>query len=268
MSPQDLSAYVSKKRSYLCVGLDTDIRKIPTHLLNSPEPVFEFNRQIVEATSPYAVAYKLNIAFYEAMGTKGWTSLAKTLEIIPKEMLVIADAKRADIGNTSKLYARTFFETFDFDAITVAPYMGEDSVTPFLSFKDKWVFLLALTSNPGALDFQYHQDGGELLYQRVIRVSQSWKPQFLANLGYVLGATRGEQLADVRKQVPNAWLLVPGVGAQGGDLHKVCKIGATPQGGLLINSSRSIIYASQDTDFAAQAGKVAKQFQTEMASYF
>lgn len=268
MSPEHLSNNISKKQSCLCVGLDSDIQKIPKHLLSHEDPLFEFNRQLIKATAPYTVAYKLNIAFYEAMGPKGWKSIAKTLKIIPSDILVIADAKRGDIGNTSKLYARTFFETYNFDALTIAPYMGEDSVTPFLEFENKWIFLLALTSNSGALDFQYHSDSKEELYQKVIRVSQHWAQQYPATLGYVVGATKTEQLADIRNQAPNAWFLVPGVGAQGGDLHAVCQLAATPFGGLLINSSRSIIYASQDRDFATQAEKVAKRLQEAMKQYF
>ena len=268
MSPEHLSNCISKKQSCLCVGLDSDIQKIPAHLHAYEDPLFEFNRQIIEATSPYTVAYKLNIAFYEAMGPKGWESLAKTLEVIPDDILVMADAKRGDIGNTSKLYARTFFETYNFDALTIAPYMGKDSVTPFLEFENKWIFLLALTSNPGAKDFQYHSNSEEALYQRVIRISQQWAPEYPATLGYVVGATKTEQLADIRKKAPNAWLLVPGVGAQGGDLHTVCELAATSFGGLLINSSRSIIYAGQDQDFAVQAGKAAKHLQEAMKQYF
>ncbi|RMG22134.1 MAG: orotidine-5'-phosphate decarboxylase [Bacteroidetes bacterium] len=268
MSPSQLSASIRKKQSFLCVGLDTDPLKLPAHLLGEADPVFEFNRQIVAATAPYSVAYKLNIAFYEAQGSKGWDSLARTLEIIPEGMMVIADAKRGDIGNTSRLYARTFFETYNFDAITVAPYMGADSVAPFLEFEGKWVFLLVLTSNPGSRDFQYMHDGQEALYERVIRTAESWQQQYPATLAYVAGATRSDELARLRSRYPQAWFLVPGVGAQGGDLHAVCRKLATPRGEILINSSRGIIYASQGEDFAVQAGKMAAQLQLEMAKHF
>jgi orotidine-5'-phosphate decarboxylase len=261
MTPAALFESIQRKKSLLCVGLDTDPRKIPAHLQDSDDPVFEFNRAIVEATSDYAVAYKPNIAFYEAQGPKGWISLKKTLEIIPQDCLTIADAKRGDIGNTSELYARAFFEEMDFDAITVAPYMGRDSVIPFLQFPDKWVFLLALTSNVGADDFQMQQIGEELLYERVLRTSLAWAKGLPGNLGFVTGATRPEHLSAIRTIAPDNFYLVPGIGAQGGDLEGVCAHGLNPQGGLLINASRSIIYASADKDFAERAEQEARLLQ-------
>lgn len=268
MNPQQLASRIQQKRSFLCVGLDTDGQKMPAHLRTEADPVFEFNRQVVAETAPYAVAYKLNLAFYEAMGAAGWESLARTLEVLPEDAMVMADAKRGDIGNTSRLYARTFFETYSFDAVTVAPYMGADSVTPFLEFDGKWVFLLALTSNASAQDFQYHREEGEYLYQRVIRLSQSWKKAPTTELGYVVGATQPQQLGEIRAMAPKAWLLVPGVGAQGGDVHAVCEASRASEGRVLINSSRGIIYAGQGRDFATQAGKAAKQLQQEMEQHF
>ncbi len=263
MSPDALFDAVKTKKSLLCVGLDTDPRLIPPHLHGADDPVFEFNRAIIEATAPYAVAYKPNIAFYEAQGPKGWLSLQKTLAVIPKDCLTIADAKRGDIGNTSALYARAFFEEMSFDAVTVAPYMGSDSVTPFLQFAGKWVFLLALTSNPGAADFQLQKIGDEFLYEKVIREAQSWAKGQPGHLGFVTGATRPEYLGAIRKLAPDNFFLVPGVGAQGGDLEGVCAHGMNSSGGLLINASRSIIYASKGTDFAEQAEREAKKLQLE-----
>jgi orotidine-5'-phosphate decarboxylase len=260
-----LTAQIQQKRSYLCVGLDTDPRRLPTHLQAHPDGVFEFNRQIIEATLPYAVAYKPNLAFYEAQGPKGWDILARTLELIPKDVFTIADAKRGDIGNTSRLYARTFFETYDFDAVTVAPYMGEDSVGPFLEFAGKWVFLLGLTSNPSAEDFQQH--GEPPLYQQVLKKGVAWQNKYPGELGFVVGATRAEALQEIRQLAPEAWLLVPGVGAQGGDLAAVCTHGRTEQGGLLINSSRGILYAGSGEDFARKAGEAAAALQGEMAGF-
>lgn len=267
MSPDFLFQQMQAKRSFLCVGLDTDIRRIPEHLLGTADPVFEFNKQIIEATQEYAVAYKPNLAFYEAQGPKGWESLQKTLEVIPDHIFTLADAKRGDIGNTSDLYARTFFETYNFDAVTVAPYMGRDSVGPFLAYENKWVFLLALTSNAGGKDFQYHTDGGIPLYQRVIQTADGWAKEYPGHLGYVVGATRPESIGELRDLSPNSFFLVPGIGAQGGDLHAVCAQGQHELGGLLINSSRGIIYASKGEDFAEQAGLAAAKVQAEMAQY-
>ncbi|MFZ9944041.1 MAG: orotidine-5'-phosphate decarboxylase, partial [Bacteroidia bacterium] len=223
MTRSELISQIHKKKSFLCVGLDTDINKIPKHLLEAEDPVFEFNKAIIEATQDFAVAYKPNLAFYECMGAKGWESLQKTLDCIPKDCFTIADAKRGDIGNTSSMYAQTFFKTYDFDSVTVAPYMGEDSVKPFLEFENKWVVLLALTSNKGALDFQMDSLGNERVFEKVLRVSKDWG--HAGNMMYVVGATRGELFADVRKVVPDHFLLVPGVGAQGGSLEEVCRFG-------------------------------------------
>ncbi|WP_128546270.1 orotidine-5'-phosphate decarboxylase [Larkinella soli] len=269
MTANELYTAILRKKSYLCVGLDTDFRRVPSHLLNEPDPVAAFNRQIIEATAEYAVAYKPNIAFYEARGAKGWESLQKTLEYIPKDCFTIADAKRGDIGNTSGLYARTFFDPassgLDFDAVTVAPYMGHDSVTPFLEFPGKWVILLALTSNPGSADFQRLPAGEGELYETVLRTSQTWgSPD---QLMYVVGATQADQLAHIRTIVPDHFLLVPGVGAQGGSLADVSKYGMNRQCGLLVNASRSILYASDGTDFARKAAEEARSLQQEMAAY-
>ena len=264
MTRSELISQIQKKKSFLCVGLDTDINKIPKHLLDAEDPIFEFNKSIIDATRDYAVAYKPNIAFYECMGPKGWESLRKTLEYIPQDIFTVADAKRGDIGNTSSMYAQTFFSQYDFDSVTVAPYMGEDSVTPFLEFKDKWVVLLALTSNKGALDFQMDSVGGERVFEKVLRVSQQWGNA--GNMMYVVGATRGELFADVRKVVPNHFLLVPGVGAQGGSLQDVCRYGMNQDCGLLVNSSRGIIYASNGIDFAERAADEARKVQLEMAA--
>jgi orotidine-5'-phosphate decarboxylase len=265
MTPESLFAAIRKKRSLLCVGLDTDPRKLPPHLLATEDPVFEFNRQIVEATAAYAVAYKPNLAFYEAQGPKGWESLRKTLAIVPDDCFTIADAKRGDIGNTSDLYARTFFETYDFDAVTVAPYMGHDSVTPFLKYPGKWVFLLALTSNEGALDFQLLETEGAPLHQKVITTALAWAKDLPGHLGFVVGATRPEHFATLRKLAPESFFLVPGIGAQGGDLAGVCANGLNTLGGLLVNSSRGILYAGSGLDFAAKAAEEAQKLQEEMA---
>jgi orotidine-5'-phosphate decarboxylase len=263
MTKAELIAQIQEKSSFLCVGLDTDIQKIPDHLRQSADPIFEFNKQIIDATAEFAVAYKPNIAFYEALGPKGWESLQKTLDYIPKDIFTIADAKRGDIGNTSKLYARAFFENMNFDSITVAPYMGRDSVEPFLEFDGKWVILLALTSNEGSADFQLLDDReGKQLFQQVLEKSQQWGSS--ENLMYVVGATRGEKIAEVRSTVPDHFFLVPGVGAQGGSLEEVAKYGMNKDCGLLVNSSRGIIYASSGKDFAQEAGKAAKQIQEEM----
>lgn len=266
MNRQELFKEITTKKSYLCVGLDTDIKKIPSHLLKEKDPVFEFNKQIIDATEKYCVAYKPNLAFYESLGSKGWESLQKTVEYIPKNQFTIADAKRGDIGNTSGLYARAFFENMNFDSVTVAPYMGEDSVKPFLEFKGKWVILLALTSNVGSKDFQMLSVGGEEeLFIKVLRVSQQWGDA--SQLMYVVGATKASMLERIRKEVPESFFLVPGVGAQGGDLEAVSKAGMNKQCGLLVNSSRGIIYASSGNDFAQQAAKEAKALKDEMEIY-
>ncbi len=257
---------IKKKKSYLCVGLDTDPEKIPAHLRSLPDPVLEFNKQIIDATRDFCVAYKPNIAFYEALGPAGWESLKKTVDYIPSEHFTIADAKRGDIGNTSSMYAKAFFEAMDFDAITVTPYMGADSVTPFLSFKDKVVILLAHTSNPGSDDFQlFRSSGGSTLYEEVIRKSQAWgTPE---NLMYVVGATRADRIAEIRKLAPEHFFLVPGVGAQGGDLREVSSQGMTSDCGLLVNSARAIIYASSGRDFAQAARAEAARTRNEMSRY-
>jgi orotidine-5'-phosphate decarboxylase len=266
MNRLELFQQIQAKESFLCVGLDTDIKKIPSYLLKEKDPVFEFNKQIIEATIDYAVAYKPNIAFYEAQGPKGWESLAKTMELIPKNVFTIADAKRGDIGNTSGLYARAFFDKessgFDFDSITVAPYMGEDSVTPFLEFENKWVIVLALTSNPGSNDFQKLEINHKPLFQEVMEKNMQWASQ--DNLMFVVGATQGEAFKAIRAIAPDHFLLVPGVGAQGGDLATVAQYGLNKQCGLLVNSSRGIIYAGNDQNFAIEAGKEARKVQQEM----
>ena len=252
MDKQQLITQIKQKQSFLCVGLDTDIKKIPTHLLELEDPIFEFNKQIIDATKEYCMAYKPNIAFYESMGVSGWNSLQKTLDYIPNDIFTIADAKRGDIGNTSNMYARAFFENMNFDAVTVAPYMGSDSVTPFLGFDGKWAILLALTSNKGGLDFQtFKNENGKQLFEQVLEISQTWGTD--ENMMYVVGATRAEQLSDIRKIIPNHFLLVPGVGAQGGNLQEVAKYGMNKDCGLLVNSSRGIIYAGNGTDFAEKA---------------
>lgn len=267
MNRIELFRQIQRKSSFLCVGLDPDLRKIPAHLQQEADPVFAFNRQIIDATANHCVAYKPNLAFYEALGAKGWESLAKTLDYIPKDIFTIADAKRGDIGNTSSLYARAFFETLSFDAVTVAPYMGSDSVKPFLDFPGKWVILLALTSNAGSTDFQHLRvsDEGEELFKTVIRKSQLWGDA--DQLMYVAGATQAEKLAEIRALAPDHFLLVPGVGAQGGSLAEVVKYGMNKQCGLLVNSSRGIIYAGQEKDFAQAAQKAARQMQQEMSQY-
>jgi len=262
MKKHELFHHIQKKESFLCVGLDSALDKIPRHLLSSKDPIFEFNKQIIDATVDFAVAYKPNIAFYEAEGTKGWESLQKTIDYIPKDVFTIADAKRGDIGNTAKMYAKAFFEVMDFDSITIAPYMGSDSVLPFLEFEDKWVILLAATSNPGGLDFQHDEINGEKLYQKVIRTSKDWGTE--NNLMYVVGATRSEVLKEVREIVPDSFLLIPGVGAQGGDLKAVCENGLNKECGLLINSSRGIIYADDSKKFAKEASLQAEKIQQQM----
>jgi len=268
MDHAQLFENIVKKRSFLCVGLDSEIDKIPAFLLDTQDPVFEFNRRIIDATWKYSVAYKPNVAFYECYGAKGWQSLESTVNYIKEnypDLFVIADAKRGDIGNTSKMYAKAFLENMPFDAITVAPYMGEDSVTPFLSYKDKWVVLLALTSNKGADNFQYHNEDGIKLYERVLTLSQHWGT--INNLMYVVGATRAEKLKDIRKLVPDHFLLVPGVGAQGGSLEEVAKFGMNSKCGLLVNSSRGIIFADNTENFDRVAGEKAKEIQVDMEIY-
>lgn len=266
MNKAQLFDQIKAKSSYLCVGLDTDIHKIPEHLKKADDPLFEFNKQIIDATIDYAVAYKPNIAFYEAHGLKGWESLMKTIEYIPNEAFIIADAKRGDIGNTSRMYARAFFEEMNCDAVTVAPYMGEDSVKPFLDFPDKWVILLALTSNAGGKDFQnlQLQSGGEV-YEKVLEKSQEWGSD--DQMMYVVGATKAQALTNIRKIVPDHFLLVPGVGAQGGSLSEVSEYGMNSECGLLVNSSRGIIYADSTEDFARVAGQEAFNIQKEMYNY-
>jgi len=268
MNHADLFENISRKHSFLCVGLDSEIEKIPSFLLKEKDPVFEFNKRIIDATHKYSVAYKPNVAFYECYGTKGWKSLGATVKYIRKkypDILIIADAKRGDIGNTSKMYAKAFLENMPFDAITVVPYMGEDSVTPFLTYDDKWVVILALTSNKGADDFQYHSDDGIKLFERVLSVSQRWGT--INNMMYVVGATRAEMLKDIRKLVPDHFLLVPGVGAQGGSLADVAKYGMNSTCGLLVNSSRGIIFADNTENFDRIAGEKAKEIQSEMEKY-
>lgn len=265
MTRQELVAQIRLKKSFLCVGLDTDPGKIPAHLLDMEDPVFEFNKAIIDATKDFAVAYKPNIAFYECNGPKGWESLKKTLDYIPENCFTIADAKRGDIGNTSTYYAKTFFEYLNADSVTIAPYMGEDSVKPFLDFPGKWAIVLALTSNKGALDFQLQKDvQGEALFQKVLKKSCEWGTP--DNLMFVVGATRAEGIGEVRKLVPDHFFLVPGVGAQGGSLEDVAKYGWNVDCGLLVNSSRGIIYASNGTDFAEKAGEEAQKLQAQMAA--
>lgn len=262
MTKQELFNQIKQKQSFLCVGLDADINKIPKHLLQKEDPIFEFNKQIIDATKDLCVAYKPNTAFYESLGAKGWESLQKTVDYIPNDIFTIADAKRGDIGNTSKMYASAFFNNMNFDSVTVAPYMGEDSVKPFLDFDNKWVILLALTSNKGADDFQFFTDGSDKLFEKVLTKSKGWGTD--ENLMYVVGATRPEMFTEIRKHVPNNFLLVPGVGAQGGELSEVCKYGMTNECGLLVNSSRGIIYAGNDENFAESARNSALKIQKEM----
>jgi len=267
MNRQELVAHIKAKKSFLCVGLDADIEKIPNHLKETEDPIYEFNKAIIDATKDYCVAYKPNIAFYESLGSKGWSSLEKTLNYIPKDIFTIADAKRGDIGNTSKLYARAFFEQMDFDSITVAPYMGSDSVLPFLSYDNKWVILLALTSNEGALDFQFmtSDSTGLKLHEKVITKANSWGNA--DNMMFVVGATRPEMLKKIRKIAPDNFYLVPGVGAQGGSLEEVALNGMNADCGLLVNSSRGIIYADKTEKFSIVAGEKAKELQQEMELY-
>ena len=267
MKRQQLIHQIFTKKTFLCVGLDTDISKIPEHLKNETDPIFAFNKAIIDATAPYCVAYKPNLAFYESYGLKGMMAFEKTIQYLKDHYpthFIIADAKRGDIGNTSKMYARTFFEEYDLDSVTVAPYMGEDSVKPFLEYNGKWVILLALTSNKGSHDFQLTEDkSGERLFEKVLKKSQEWgTPE---NLMYVVGATQGRMFEDIRRIAPEHFLLVPGVGAQGGSLQEVCKYGMTKDCGLLVNSSRGIIYAGKGTDFAEAAARKAREMREEMA---
>lgn len=267
MNRQQLIEQIKTKKSFLCVGLDTDLKKVPQHILNEEDPIFSFNKAIIDATAPYCVSYKPNLAFYEAFGVKGLISFEKTVKYLKENYphhFIIADAKRGDIGNTSAMYARTFFEEYDIDSLTVAPYMGEDSVTPFLGYEGHWVILLALTSNKGSLDFQMMTDEqGERLFEKVLKKSQQWGTK--DNMMYVVGATQGRMFEDIRKLAPEHFLLVPGVGAQGGSLEEVCRYGMTSDCGLLVNSSRGIIYASTGSDFAEVAGQKAKELQEQMA---
>lgn len=268
MKRDQLVENIRRKGSFLCVGLDSDINKLPRHLLSADDPVYEFNKAIIDATAPYCVAYKPNLAFYEATGAQGWITLEKTIKYIKEnhpDQFIIADAKRGDIGNTSKLYARSFFEHLDVDSVTMAPYMGEDSVTPFLGYEGKWVILLALTSNKGSHDFQFIEDKeGTRLFEHVIETSSKWAgPE---EMMYVVGATQGEMFKDIRKVAPESFLLVPGVGAQGGSLAEVARYGMIKDCGLLVNSSRGIIFASSGEDFAETAGREAAKLRDEMAS--
>lgn len=268
MTRKELVEQIFQKKTFLCVGLDTDIKKIPTYLLNEPDPIVAFNQQIIDATAPYCVAFKPNMAFYESMGVKGVAAFETTVQYIRENYphhFVIADAKRGDIGNTSAMYARTFFDEYDVDALTVAPYMGVDSVSPFLEYEGKWVILLALTSNAGSKDFQLTKNvEGERLFERVLKKGLEWGNT--GNLMFVVGATRGSLIGDVRKVAPESFLLVPGVGAQGGSLEEVCKYGMTKDCGLLVNSSRGIIYASNGEDFAEASAAKAKALQEQMAA--
>ena len=268
MTREQLFEQIIKKQSFLCVGLDTDIRKIPQHLLQEEDPIFSFNKAIIDATAAYCVAYKPNLAFYESMGVRGWISFEKTIQYLNEnypEQMIIADAKRGDIGNTSAMYARTFFEEINVDAVTVAPYLGEDSVTPFLGYEGKWVILLALTSNKGSHDFQLTEDAnGEKLFEKVLHKSQEWAD---ANqMMYVVGATQGKAFEDIRRIAPDHFLLVPGVGAQGGSLEEVCKYGMNKSCGLIVNSSRAIIYADTTEQYAEVAAQKAKEVQEQMAA--
>ena len=266
MTYEELFSQIQKKRSFLCVGLDTDITRIPKHLLSEKDPVFAFNRAIVDATLPFAVAYKPNLAFYEVLGAAGWESLKRTIDYIRNKspnVFLIADAKRGDIGNTSALYARTFFEQLNVDAVTLSPYMGKDTVTPFLQFKGKWAVLLALTSNPSAADFQYFENkNGQKLFEKVIQISRTWGTHH--QLMYVAGATRAKELQQIRRLVPEHFFLVPGAGAQGGSIEEVARYGMNDHCGLLVNSSRGILYVSSEKDFAEKAGKAAATLQRQM----
>ena len=269
MNKKELLRLIVKKKSFLCVGLDTDLQLIPRHLLKHADPVFEFNKEIIDATIDLAVGYKPNLAFYESMGLKGWASLEKTMKYLGQfkgEVFTIADAKRGDIGNTSKMYAKAFFEQMDFDSVTVAPYMGEDSVKPFLEYKEKWVILLGLTSNKGSSDFQFLETGNGKLYEQVIKKAQQWGTP--DQLMFVVGATHPEEFKHIRTLAPDYFYLVPGVGAQGGDMQKICENGLSTDCGLIINSARNIIYAGKGEDFAADARASAQKTVNEMSSFF
>lgn len=267
MHRNELVAQIKKKKSVLCVGLDTDASKIPQQLQNDPNGILLFNKAIIDATKDFTVAYKINTAFYEAMGIKGWEIMQETLAYIPNDIFTIADAKRGDIGNTATQYAKTFFETYPYDSVTVAPYMGADSVQPFLAFENKWAIVLGLTSNPGSKDFQMLSlDDQSYLYEHVLKTVSSWGT--VENTMFVIGATRADQLQNVRKILPNHFLLIPGVGAQGGDVATVCEHALTEDGGILINVSRGIIYASNQEDFASKAHDAAKMYQQEMQQFF
>ncbi|MAW31527.1 MAG: orotidine-5'-phosphate decarboxylase [Flavobacteriales bacterium] len=265
MNKQKLIEQIKLKKSFLCIGLDTDINKIPKHLLQYEDPVFEFNKSIIDATKDFCVAYKPNIAFYESMGKQGWLSLQKTIDYIPSNILTIADAKRGDIGNTSKMYARSYFDNLKFDCITLSPFMGFDSISPYLNYKDKWVILLALTSNQGSLDFQNTKLANGLhLFEEIIRVSKKWGSS--KNMMYVVGATKATRIKEIRKIIPNHFLLIPGVGKQGGSLYEVAQYGLNSECGILINSSRSIIYASNCASFAENAKIESKKIQQNMSN--
>jgi orotidine-5'-phosphate decarboxylase len=265
MNRYQLVQQIKTKRSFLCVGLDTDITKIPKHLQSQPNAVFEFNKAIIDATKDYCVCYKINTAFYEAMGLKGWEAMEQTVDYIPPTHFKIADAKRGDIGNTSSQYAKAFFKTLQFDAITVAPYMGEDSIKPFMEYEDKFVIVLGLTSNKGAKDFELQKMGEEFLYEKVIKKVSAWgTPE---NLMFVVGATQANEFSNIRKIIPDHFLLVPGVGAQGGSLKEVTAYGMNKDCGLLVNASRAIIYASAEENFADEAKIIAEQYQSEMKIY-
>lgn len=267
MNRATLIAQIKRKKTFLCVGLDPDFSKMPGHILQTEDPIFEFNKAIIDATAPYCVAYKPNTAFYEAHGVKGWQALEKTIQYIPKDSFIIADAKRGDIGNTSSQYAKAFFENMSCDAITIAPYMGEDSVKPFIGYPDKWAIILGLTSNIGSNDFQKTKMAqGDFLFEEVIKKTSQWGNA--ENLMYVIGATQASYLQDIRKIIPDHFLLIPGVGAQGGSLQEVIQYGKNKDGGLLINSSREILYAGQGEDFALSAGEKAAAISLSMAPYF
>lgn len=267
MNRQQLVEVIKQRKTFLCVGLDTDIKKIPAHLLTAEDPIFDFNKAIIDATAPFCMAFKPNLAFYESLGVKGWVAFEKTIKYLKAnypQHFIIADAKRGDIGNTSAMYARSFFEELDIDSLTVAPYMGEDSVSPFLGYEGKWVILLALTSNKGSHDFQLTADSdGERLFEKVLRTSRKWAGA--DKMMYVVGATQGQAFEGIRQIVPDSFLLVPGIGAQGGSLEEVCKYGMTKDCGLIVNSSRAIIYASNGDDFAEAAAKAAEDVQKKMA---
>lgn len=265
MNRYQLIKQIREKRSFLCVGLDTDLTKIPKHLQQHPNAIFEFNKAIIDATKDQCVSYKINTAFYEALGLKGWQAMEETVNYIPSTHFKIADAKRGDIGNTSSQYAKAFFETLQFDAITVAPYMGEDSIRPFLEYEDKWTIVLGLTSNKGAQDFEMQKTGDEFLYEKVLRTIAQWGTP--DNLMFVVGATQASELSNVRKIIPDHFLLVPGVGFQGGSLEDVSKHGMNKDCGLLVNASRAIIYAGDDENFADEAKEIAMQYQKEMSEY-